>query len=202
MATGYSSGAHRFSSCHRFRTGARSLRHSLDPGGFMRGRTILATGCAVLLTLAVPTAAAAADPSTDRHGGQDVQIGGFKHLVVIYEENHSFDNLYGTWGSVERPAGRRAGRRRPGAHHPGRAERRRLRLPAAERRQPARRRPRWPPPASTRRTASRRAPSPTSRSPSTTTSAPTDKTCPAPGRLRRQRRAQGQRRGAARRLHP
>ena len=29
-----------------------------------------------------------------------MQIGGFKHLVVIYEENHSFDNLYGTWGSV------------------------------------------------------------------------------------------------------
>jgi acid phosphatase len=26
--------------------------------------------------------------------------GGYKHLVVIYEENHSFDNLYGTWGSV------------------------------------------------------------------------------------------------------
>ncbi|VXB31805.1 Non-hemolytic phospholipase C [Microbacterium sp. 8M] len=26
--------------------------------------------------------------------------GGFKHLVVIYEENHSFDNLYGKWGEV------------------------------------------------------------------------------------------------------
>jgi acid phosphatase len=26
--------------------------------------------------------------------------GGFKRLVVIYEENHSFDNLYGRWGSV------------------------------------------------------------------------------------------------------
>jgi acid phosphatase len=25
---------------------------------------------------------------------------GAKHLVVIYEENHSFDNLYGNWGSV------------------------------------------------------------------------------------------------------
>ena len=24
----------------------------------------------------------------------------FKHIVVIYEENHSFDNLYGGWGSV------------------------------------------------------------------------------------------------------
>jgi acid phosphatase len=26
--------------------------------------------------------------------------GGYKHLVVIYEENHSFDNLYGSWGQV------------------------------------------------------------------------------------------------------
>ena len=39
-------------------------------------------------------------------------------------------------GLGRRPAGRRAVVRRPGAHHPGRAERRRLRLPAAERRQP------------------------------------------------------------------
>ena len=29
--------------------------------------------------------------------------GGFKHLVVIYEENHSFDNLYGA-GAGQRPA--------------------------------------------------------------------------------------------------
>jgi acid phosphatase len=28
-------------------------------------------------------------------------LGHFKHLVVIYEENHSFDNLYGLWGSVD-----------------------------------------------------------------------------------------------------
>jgi phospholipase C len=26
--------------------------------------------------------------------------GGYKNLVVIYEENHSFDNLYGDWGRV------------------------------------------------------------------------------------------------------
>ena len=28
-------------------------------------------------------------------------LGHFKHLVVIFEENHSFDNLYGLWGSVD-----------------------------------------------------------------------------------------------------
>src|SRR5262245_24568377 len=27
-------------------------------------------------------------------------LGIYKHLVVIYEENHSFDNLYGLWGDV------------------------------------------------------------------------------------------------------
>ena len=25
----------------------------------------------------------------------------FKQIVVIYQENHSFDNLYGLWGTVE-----------------------------------------------------------------------------------------------------
>ena len=52
--------------------------------------------------------------------------GGYKHLVVIYEENHSFDNLYGGWGRVDgqQVEGlQRAGR----AHDPGRPERRRLR---------------------------------------------------------------------------
>jgi phospholipase C len=24
----------------------------------------------------------------------------FNHIVVIYQENHSFDNLYGLWGEV------------------------------------------------------------------------------------------------------
>jgi phospholipase C len=32
----------------------------------------------------------------------ELPLGHFKHLVVIYEENHSFDNLYGTWADVNR----------------------------------------------------------------------------------------------------
>ena len=28
-------------------------------------------------------------------------LDGYKHIVVIYEENHSFDNLYGNWGDVK-----------------------------------------------------------------------------------------------------
>src|SRR3954466_14251160 len=32
---------------------------------------------------------------------RDGPLDGFKHIVVIYEENHSFDNLYGNWGPVD-----------------------------------------------------------------------------------------------------
>jgi acid phosphatase len=45
----------------------------------------------------------AAHASADDHGHHDQAgnpLGGYKHLVVIYEENHSFDNLYGLWGKV------------------------------------------------------------------------------------------------------
>ena len=35
-----------------------------------------------------------------KHHEHGALPGGYKHLVVIYEENHSFDNLYGGWGSV------------------------------------------------------------------------------------------------------
>jgi phospholipase C len=38
-------------------------------------------------------------PSRHRHHKARLP-GGYRHLVVIYEENHSFDNLYGTWGKV------------------------------------------------------------------------------------------------------
>ena len=33
-------------------------------------------------------------------GGSGGGAGRVKHIVVIYQENHSFDNLYGLWGSV------------------------------------------------------------------------------------------------------
>ena len=48
--------------------------------------------------------------------------GGFKHLVVIYQENHSFDNLYGTLGYGPRRAGRRA-RKTPRRRTPCRSPR-------------------------------------------------------------------------------
>jgi phospholipase C len=56
-----------------------------------------AVSALALVALSVgPTAAA--DASAKRKPG--AALGQAKHLVVIYEENHSFDNLYGGWGSV------------------------------------------------------------------------------------------------------
>jgi acid phosphatase len=49
---------------------------------------------ATLLALALPSAAVA---DGDGHGHDST---GVKRIVVIYEENHSFDNLYGTWEGV------------------------------------------------------------------------------------------------------
>ncbi|WP_248958810.1 alkaline phosphatase family protein [Sphaerisporangium perillae] len=67
----------------------------------MRGRRTLlpaVAACALVAALSVPGAGALADSDPAR-GGPRV-IGAYRHLVVIYEENHSFDNLYGDWGPV------------------------------------------------------------------------------------------------------
>ncbi|NUR25740.1 MAG: phosphoesterase, partial [Catenulispora sp.] len=56
-----------------------------------------------------PVGSAAAQVADDDQGtdqgtgrGHPGLPGGYDHLVVIYEENHSFDNLYGGWGRVGR----------------------------------------------------------------------------------------------------
>jgi acid phosphatase len=64
-----------------------------------RMKTLVIAGVAVA-TMASLTATASGSPDKHGHGGPTV-IGRYQHLVVIYEENHSFDNLYGTWGSVD-----------------------------------------------------------------------------------------------------
>ena len=64
----------------------------------MKHRT-LAT--AAVAAVALGTTAFAASSASATAGGHPAALpGGFKHLVVIYEENHSFDNLYGSWGPV------------------------------------------------------------------------------------------------------
>jgi acid phosphatase len=65
-------------------------------------RTVSSGALAVVCTsaglLAGATGGSAATPASHSPG----LPGGYKHLVVIYEENHSFDNLYGDWGKVGR----------------------------------------------------------------------------------------------------
>ena len=57
----------------------------------LSGRRLgVALAALALVAVAVPVSAA---PKTG-------PLGNFKHVVVIYEENHSFDNLYGLWGDV------------------------------------------------------------------------------------------------------
>jgi phospholipase C len=68
-----------------------------------RFTTLVAVAAVALLGAVMPTTAAIGDAGGGSSGGKghpSTIPGGFKHLVVIYEENHSFDNLYGDWGSV------------------------------------------------------------------------------------------------------
>jgi len=59
----------------------------------------LLTAVATGLFFAGSLTSAAAAGSGHSSDGPKV-FGQYRHLVVIYEENHSFDNLYGGWGSV------------------------------------------------------------------------------------------------------
>ena len=66
----------------------------------MKRRLVTGTCVTALVAAGLATAPlASAQPSDDAaHGAK--RVAGFKHIVVIYEENHSFDNLYGSWGKV------------------------------------------------------------------------------------------------------
>lgn len=67
-----------------------------------RRRRVLAlsTGLTVAVATALSASTASATDAGSARRGPETFPGGFKHLVVIYEENHSFDNLYGRWGQV------------------------------------------------------------------------------------------------------
>ncbi|MDL9981050.1 alkaline phosphatase family protein [Microbacterium sp. ASV49] len=62
--------------------------------------TVLAVAALALGAAVASATPALGAPGDSRAGGPSTIPGGFKHLVVIYEENHSFDNLYGGWGAV------------------------------------------------------------------------------------------------------
>ena len=66
----------------------------------------LATGFAFQAGSVTPSSSgslAAAHPQSDRVPADRQRIlGQYKNVVVIFQENHSFDNLYGRWGKVGR----------------------------------------------------------------------------------------------------
>lgn len=64
----------------------------------MRKQAVLAAAATAVVVgaLGLVSNPALADDGGHRHHA----LGGYRHLVVIYEENHSFDNLYGLWGRV------------------------------------------------------------------------------------------------------
>ena len=67
-----------------------------SPRSRTRSRVVVSLVASVLATLTLAAGAVpvgVASPSSDKLG----KIG---HIVVIYEENHSFDNLYGGWEGV------------------------------------------------------------------------------------------------------
>jgi phospholipase C len=67
----------------------------------MRARKLLTLTSAAVAVATVTASTPSSGSAVHRPTGPSV-IAGYRHLVVIYEENHSFDNLYGTWGRVGR----------------------------------------------------------------------------------------------------
>ena len=63
---------------------------ALLPRATLPRRAAVAISLLAIVAAVVPVSAA---PKTG-------PLGNFKNIVVIYEENHSFDNLYGLWGHV------------------------------------------------------------------------------------------------------
>jgi acid phosphatase len=68
--------------------------------------TPAATGLSPLAASAAAPPSSSADPLTTADGsrahGRAATVLDYQHVVVVYQENHSFDNLYGGWGRVGR----------------------------------------------------------------------------------------------------
>src|SRR6059058_4557087 len=67
-------------------------------------RRLLTIAIGSLTVIAAGPAIVVAQAATSDQSG----LSGINHIVVIYEENHSFDNLYGGWEGVNGLAGANA----------------------------------------------------------------------------------------------
>ena len=86
---------------------------------------------AAFAVTAVAATAGGGGGGNDHNGGNADSLSKIKHLVVIYEENHSFDNLYGGWEGVNGLSNAK-----PAQHDPGRPDGPAVQLPVAAGRQP------------------------------------------------------------------
>lgn len=79
-----------------------SSHHRLALGAAAGAMALIAAATSGSLGGSAPASAAPAPTSsTPTSAATSPSLpGGYQHLVVIYEENHSFDNLYGSWGPV------------------------------------------------------------------------------------------------------
>jgi len=86
---------------------SRSARPLARPLARLLAAGVSVAGLVALGPAGVPATASGSTVSTGSPANTGA-LGPFKHLVVIYQENHSFDNLYGGWGRVhgERVHGR------------------------------------------------------------------------------------------------
>jgi acid phosphatase len=78
------------------------VRSKFGPVAFAAALLLAVTGAATSISPAQASSGARHHPAHHHrhHAKARTLPGGYKHLVVIYEENHSFDNLYGSWGNV------------------------------------------------------------------------------------------------------
>jgi phospholipase C len=56
---------------------------------------------AALIAAIVSVGVSAGSPVGAEHGASTDPLAAINHIVVIYEENHSFDNLFGGWEGVD-----------------------------------------------------------------------------------------------------
>jgi acid phosphatase len=78
-----------------------AIGHLSDGRDDMPVRRIAALTTALALVLSAPALAHGGHGHGDDHHGKGPKgLGRVGHIVVIYEENHSFDNLYGKWEGV------------------------------------------------------------------------------------------------------